>query len=415
MLDVKGKTILERQIEVLGASASATSSSCAATRRSRSPARGVALRRQRPLRRDRRAVLAAAAPSAELERAGACSSTATSSSSRRSWRSSLRHAAPTSRSWSIAPSTTRFRAGLPPPRGPARPGRHRDAAQRPSLRGARGRQPRAAHRARRRARGGARRVHRHRDVLGRRRGGAARRARRAAAARAEGLERASLTHLLQAMIDRGHAVVAVDVHKGWMEIDSFDDYRRAWAEVGALTQARVVSAPFPPTASSTAPRRRLRLLRRRAVLAGRPGDRRARAARGSTSATTREDAALGVAAGAYLGGRLPMVLMQNSGLGVSVNALGSLHILYEMPVLLLVTWRGYEGKDAPEHLVMGEVLPRPARPASASRIACPTARRLDAPTSTGPRPALRQTRKPGRARREAGTLRMISSTDALAR
>ena len=52
-----------------------------------------------------------------------------------------------------------------------------------------------------------------------------------------------------------------------------------------------------------------------------------------------------------------MVVMQNSGLGVSLNALGSLHILYELPVLLLVTWRGYQGKDAPEHLVMGEVLP----------------------------------------------------------
>jgi sulfopyruvate decarboxylase alpha subunit len=72
---------------------------------------------------------------------------------------------------------------------------------------------------------------------------------------------------------------------------------------------------------------------------------------------TREDAALGVAAGAYLGGRLPAVVMQNSGLGVSLNALGSLHILYRMPCLLLVTWRGYQGKDAPEHLVMGRVLP----------------------------------------------------------
>src|SRR5438034_847946 len=28
------------------------------------------------------------------------------------------------------------------------------------------------------------------------------------------------------------------------------------------------------------------------------------------------------------------------------------------PALLLVTWRGYQGEDAPEHLVMGEVLPR---------------------------------------------------------
>ncbi len=49
--------------------------------------------------------------------------------------------------------------------------------------------------------------------------------------RAEGLERSSITHILQALIDRGHPVVAVDIHKGWMEIDSFDDYRRAWAEV----------------------------------------------------------------------------------------------------------------------------------------------------------------------------------------
>ena len=50
--------------------------------------------------------------------------------------------------------------------------------------------------------------------------------------------------------------------------------------------------------------------------------------------------------------------MQNSGLGVSLNALGSLHALYEMPVLIVVTWRGFEGHDAPEHLVMGAVLPR---------------------------------------------------------
>ena len=49
--------------------------------------------------------------------------------------------------------------------------------------------------------------------------------------RAEGLERSSITHILQALIDRGHPVVAVDIHKGWMEIDSFEDYRRAWAEV----------------------------------------------------------------------------------------------------------------------------------------------------------------------------------------
>jgi sulfopyruvate decarboxylase subunit alpha len=80
--------------------------------------------------------------------------------------------------------------------------------------------------------------------------------------------------------------------------------------------------------------------------------------RGIYHGETREDAALGVAAGAYLAGRLPAVVMQNSGLGVSLNALGSLHILYEMPCLLVVTWRGFAGRDAPEHLVMGEALPR---------------------------------------------------------
>ncbi len=70
----------------------------------------------------------------------------------------------------------------------------------------------------------------------------------------------------------------------------------------------------------------------------------------------REDAALGLAAGAYLGGRQPVVFMQNSGLGVSVNALMSLHQIYDIPVLLVVSWRGQAGQDAPEHRIMGAVL-----------------------------------------------------------
>src|SRR5437868_6016427 len=69
----------------------------------------------------------------------------------------------------------------------------------------------------------------------------------------------------------------------------------------------------------------------------------------------REDAALGLAAGAYLGGRQPVVLMQNSGLGVSVNAIVSLHQIYDIPALLVVSWRGQDGRDAPEHLIMGRI------------------------------------------------------------
>jgi phosphonopyruvate decarboxylase len=72
----------------------------------------------------------------------------------------------------------------------------------------------------------------------------------------------------------------------------------------------------------------------------------------------REDVAVGLAAGAWLAGRSPLVIMQNSGLGTSLNAVVSLSLMYRLPALLLVTWRGYGGKDAPEHIVMGEISPR---------------------------------------------------------
>ena len=73
---------------------------------------------------------------------------------------------------------------------------------------------------------------------------------------------------------------------------------------------------------------------------------------------TREDAAVGLAAGAYMAGKQPVVIMQNSALGVCLNALASLSLIYDLPCLLLVTWRGYQGKDAPEHIIMGDISPR---------------------------------------------------------
>ena len=41
----------------------------------------------------------------------------------------------------------------------------------------------------------------------------------------------SLNDLIQKIIDRGHPVKAVEVYKGWLEVDTFDDYRRAWAKL----------------------------------------------------------------------------------------------------------------------------------------------------------------------------------------
>ena len=73
----------------------------------------------------------------------------------------------------------------------------------------------------------------------------------------------------------------------------------------------------------------------------------------------REDVALGVASAAYFSGRLGGVMMQNSGIGNIVNPLTSFSLMYKIPVLLIVGWRGYGGapNDAPEHWIMGTKTP----------------------------------------------------------
>jgi phosphoenolpyruvate phosphomutase len=42
---------------------------------------------------------------------------------------------------------------------------------------------------------------------------------------------ASFTDMLQELIDRGHRVDAVPIFKGWMEVDSFEEYQKAWAKI----------------------------------------------------------------------------------------------------------------------------------------------------------------------------------------
>ena len=70
----------------------------------------------------------------------------------------------------------------------------------------------------------------------------------------------------------------------------------------------------------------------------------------------REDVALGVASAAYFSGKWGGVILQNSGIGNLVNPLTSFSLMYRVPVLLIVGWRGYGGppNDAPEHWIMGE-------------------------------------------------------------
>lgn len=71
---------------------------------------------------------------------------------------------------------------------------------------------------------------------------------------------------------------------------------------------------------------------------------------------TSEGEAVGIAAGAWLAGRRPIVMCQNSGLGNAVNPLTSLNFPFKIPMLLIVTWRGQPGiKDEPQHELMGRV------------------------------------------------------------
>lgn len=71
----------------------------------------------------------------------------------------------------------------------------------------------------------------------------------------------------------------------------------------------------------------------------------------------REDEAVAMAAGAFLGGKVPVVLMENSGLGNALNVLMSLNLIYVIPCVMIISWRGFEGKDSPEHVVMGQTMP----------------------------------------------------------
>ena len=63
-----------------------------------------------------------------------------------------------------------------------------------------------------------------------------------------------------------------------------------------------------------------------------------------TTIATREEEAFGIAAGLYLGGKRPTVMLQSSGLGNSINALTSLLVPYQIPVLILISMRGDAGE-----------------------------------------------------------------------
>jgi phosphonopyruvate decarboxylase len=73
-------------------------------------------------------------------------------------------------------------------------------------------------------------------------------------------------------------------------------------------------------------------------------------------AAPREDSAIAIASGAAVAGTRCAVFMQNSGLGNSLNVITSFNLIYDVPVLLIVSWRGCDPSDAVEHDVIGREL-----------------------------------------------------------
>ena len=69
---------------------------------------------------------------------------------------------------------------------------------------------------------------------------------------------------------------------------------------------------------------------------------------------TREEEGFGICAGAFLAGKRPAILMQNSGLGNSVNVLASLYKLYQIPILMIMSHRGTEGEFMSAQIPMGK-------------------------------------------------------------
>jgi sulfopyruvate decarboxylase subunit alpha len=68
---------------------------------------------------------------------------------------------------------------------------------------------------------------------------------------------------------------------------------------------------------------------------------------------TREEECVGYAAGQRIVGKRPVVLLQSSGLGNALNALGSLVVPYRLGFPLVVSMRGQLGENNPSQVMLG--------------------------------------------------------------
>jgi sulfopyruvate decarboxylase subunit alpha len=68
---------------------------------------------------------------------------------------------------------------------------------------------------------------------------------------------------------------------------------------------------------------------------------------------TREEEGLGICAGAYLGGKQPVLIMQNTGIGTLITSLCSLGLHYHLPIPMIISHRGSPGEPIGAQVPMG--------------------------------------------------------------
>ncbi|MBT6096154.1 MAG: sulfopyruvate decarboxylase subunit alpha [Rhodospirillaceae bacterium] len=60
--------------------------------------------------------------------------------------------------------------------------------------------------------------------------------------------------------------------------------------------------------------------------------------------SNKEDEGMGLCAGAYMGGKKPCIIMQNTAIGVTINTLATLIQYYQIPLPMLISYRGELGE-----------------------------------------------------------------------
>src|SRR5208337_495583 len=71
---------------------------------------------------------------------------------------------------------------------------------------------------------------------------------------------------------------------------------------------------------------------------------------------TREENGVGIAAGLYLAGKKPALMIQSTGIGNSISSLSSLHMTYDLPLPILASWRGFYKEGIPAQMPFGKSL-----------------------------------------------------------